>query len=217
MIGELYQSFEKRHHSSQKSHLAMYLSKITVMLGNDAPQKWSFIPCTIPGYSNGFYIINTTHNLALRYDLYTGEIMPSPLVFEKESFIWKRTPMNVWKDQDDYFLTPFKDSSRRLTTETIQIPIYDGNNGTFCTVNIVRLCGIAGTPRNQSWIFEEDPCEENSETSDVESPSVKVIEKKTDKNEKIVRIIDEVKEFIKFKWVFECIVKFAFFIIEKQK
>ncbi|CAG8613342.1 550_t:CDS:1 [Ambispora gerdemannii] len=227
-IGELYQSFETSHSSPfrpQKSHLTINFSKLTVTLGNNAPQKWSFIPCTMPGYSNGFYIVNTTQNLALEYDLYMGEIVPSPLVVEKESFIWKRALINVWKDQDDYCLTPFKDPSRRLTTEMIQIPVDD--HGTLCNVTISRLCGIAGTLRNQAWVFEEDSCEqdvcaeneklEDSEISDVELP----LKKNEKKSEKYVKIIDELKdefkEIVNFRWVAGCIVIIAMFIIEKRK
>ncbi|CAG8562614.1 12051_t:CDS:1 [Ambispora gerdemannii] len=140
------------------SHLSITWGKLTVTkLHNEGRQLWSLVPATAPNQTDGLWLINVDANLALRYDLDTGDIFPAPLDKKDMSFVWSVNRIQVWKDQEDYAFSPIGKPHRRMTTEVVEVPAF--SNGTVChAIHImnIRLVGDAGSPANQAWVIKPE-------------------------------------------------------------
>ncbi|KAG9300962.1 hypothetical protein G9A89_005020 [Geosiphon pyriformis] len=184
--------------NSPPIQLTIQWGKLTVTSTEEGAQRWSFIPCLLPGFEGGFWIFNLDENLALKHDLFTGSITPHPLDKDDASFVWINTSFKVWSDQREDAITPFQDFNRRITFEIVEIPLGDGSS-TF--MNQVRLCGDAGAPVNQAWVTIEEPRDESEVESEltVEADEIEELDKTIEEDIKEEVVQQGKQEFVSKK------------------
>ncbi|CAG8447248.1 5040_t:CDS:1 [Ambispora leptoticha] len=135
--------------------LSIIWGKLTITkLYNEGEQLWSLLPASTPDQTGGFWIINTNTNLALKYNLDTGEVFPAPLDKKEMSFVWSVNYLQVWRNQIDYSFSPIRHPDRRMTAEVVEVPTT--SNSTIYDVMYIRLVGDAGSPANQAWDLKPD-------------------------------------------------------------